>query len=247
MKKLLAMLVLLAAPLSHAQAQTVHFTTEDYPPYNFRADGGISGASYDQIIKVMPKIGIDYTIELMPWARAIALAEAEKDTCVFTTAHIPERNDRFKWIEPLALDRNFMVARKGSGVVANDLETARQFVVGTQRNDYTQAILERNRFPKVDLATNLDLTLKKLLAGRIDLMPMSELYFRQLEAKGEPLEAKFIFSQQTFSIACNIDFPADIQKKMQVALDEMIADGTQEAILARYGLGPVTGQTAAAE
>ena len=246
MKTAIAALILLAAPATYAHAQTVRFTTEDYPPYNLRtADGGISGASYEQIKIIMPKIGVDYTIELMPWARALGLAETEPNTCVFTTAHIPERNDRFKWIEPLALDRNYMVAREGTGVVAKDLETARQYVVGTQRNDYTQAILERNLFPKIDLATDLDLTLKKLLAARIDLMPMSELYYRQLKGEGQPLEAKFIFSQQTFSIACNINFPTDIQSKMQVALDEMIADGTQERILVRYGLGPVTAQNTA--
>lgn len=242
MMRVLAVLLLLVAPAAHAQ--TVKFTTEDYPPYNYRDGDGLGGAGYEQVIEMMKRVDIDYTVELMPWARALALAESEADTCVFTTAHIPERDDRFKWVEPLAIDRNFMVSRAGSGIAPKTEAEAKEFVVGTQRNDYTQALLERNGFPKIDLATDLGLTLKKLLAGRIDLMPMSEKYFMQLKAEGNPLQAQFVFSRQTFSIACNIGFPADLHQRMQAALDSVIADGTQARILQAHGLGSLGDVTA---
>ncbi|PZU88782.1 MAG: ABC transporter substrate-binding protein [Shinella sp.] len=220
-------------------AETIRFTTEDYPPYNYRQGNGYTGAGYKQVIELMKYVEADYTVELMPWARAFALAEAEANTCVFTTAHIPERNDRFKWVEPLAIDRNFMIARKESGVeVAND-EQAKRYVVGTQRDDYTQDLLERNGFPKIDLATDLDLTLKKLVAGRIDLMPISEKFYMKLKKEGKPVEAQYVFSRQTFSIACNINFPEQLHRTMQEALNRIMADGTQARLLQEEGLGPL--------
>lgn len=217
-----------------ACAETIHFTTEDYPPYNFREGGEYRGVGYEQTVSLMKDVKADYTIEMMPWARALQLAESEKTHCVFTTAHIAERDKRFKWVEPLAIDRNVMIANKASGIKPRSIEEARQYVVGTQRNDYTQDLLERNAFPKIDLATDLKLTFKKLMSGRIDLMPISEKYYEDLKAEGNAIEALFILSEQKFSIACNIDFPDALLVEMQAGLDKLIADGRQKAIFEKY-------------
>jgi polar amino acid transport system substrate-binding protein len=234
MKVLTIMLSLAAAPV--AAADIVHFTTEDYPPYNYRVGSEIRGAGYDQVLLMMKEINVPYTIEMMPWARAIALAESEARHCVFTTAHIPERDKLFKWVEPIAVGRNFMVSHKSSGIKVRNIEEAKSFIVGTQRNDYTQTLLENEGFPKIDLATDLKLTLKKLVTKRIDLMPISEQHFIKLQETGEALEAQFLFSEQKFAIACNANFPDDLLARMQGALDKLIADGTQATIFETYNL-----------
>lgn len=234
MKVLGLILSLAAAPV--AAADIVHFTTEDYPPYNFRVGAEIRGAGYDQVLLMMEEIKVPYTLEMMPWARAIALAETEKMYCVFTTAHIPERDKKFKWVEPIAVGRNFMVSHKSSGIKVANIEEAKRYIVGTQRNDYTQTLLENEGFPKIDLATDLKLTLKKLQSKRIDLMPISEQHYIELQEKGEELEAQFVFSEQKFAIACNANFPEDLLARMQGALDKLIADGTQAEIFETYNL-----------
>jgi polar amino acid transport system substrate-binding protein len=234
MKVLTIMLSLAAAPVAAAEA--VHFTTEDYPPYNFRQGAEIKGAGYEQVILMMEKVDVPYSIDMMPWARAIALAETTAMHCVFTTAHIPERDGRFKWVEPLAIGRNLMVGHKGSGIDVKNVEEAKAYTVGTQRDDYTETLLKQLGFPKIDLASDIKLNLKKLESGRIDLMPLDEQHYIALEKAGEPVEVKFVFTEQTFSIACNKDFPEELRLKMQAALDALIADGTQAKILTRYGL-----------
>ncbi|KPF45527.1 substrate-binding periplasmic protein [Rhizobium sp. G187] len=234
MRVLAIMLALAAGPAT--AADKIFFTTEDYPPYNFRVGEEIKGAGYAQLLLMMKDVGIDYSIEMMPWARAIALAQSEPMHCVFTAAHIPERDKLFKWVEPIDVGRNFMVAAKNSGVKVKSIDDSKSYIVGTQRNDYTQTILEKEGFAKIDLATDLKLTLKKLTSGRIDLMPMSEQHYVELVERGEPVEAQFVFSQQTFAIACNIDFPDEIRDKMQASLDRMIADGTQARIFQEHDL-----------
>jgi polar amino acid transport system substrate-binding protein len=234
MKVLTIMLSLAAAPVAAAEA--VHFTTEDYPPYNFRQGSDIKGAGYEQVLLMMKKIDVPYSIDMMPWARAIALAETTAMHCVFTTAHIPERDGRFKWVEPLAIGRNLMVGHKGSGLDVKNVAEAKAYTVGTQRDDYTETLLKQQGFPKIDLASDIKLNLKKLESDRIDLMPLDEQHYIALEKAGEPIEVKFVFTEQTFSIACHPDFPEELRLKMQAALDALIADGTQAEILARYGL-----------
>ncbi|MDH4413566.1 MAG: transporter substrate-binding domain-containing protein [Rhizobium sp.] len=234
MKVLSLMLSLMAAPV--AAADIIHFTTEDYPPYNYRVGSEIRGAGYDQVLLMMEELKTPYTIEMMPWARAIALAESEPMHCVFTTAHIPERDKKFRWVEPIAVGRNFMVSHKSTGIKVANIEEAKRYIIGTQRNDYTQTLLENAGFPKIDLATDLKLTLKKLQSKRIDLMPISEQHYLELLDKGEALDAQFVFSEQKFAIACNVNFPEDLLARMQGALDKLIADGTQAEIFETYNL-----------
>jgi polar amino acid transport system substrate-binding protein len=218
-----------------AAAQTVSFFTEEYAPFNYRDGKVIKGATVEQVEKVMADIGVDYTLELVPWARAYGMAQTTPMTCVFATAHNGLRDPLFKWIEPLLVDRNILIKAKNSKVAADDLEEAKKYLVGTWREDYTETTLKEKGFPKLDVASDFNATLRKLLGGRIDMMPISELYFDKLKQE-QPLEMVTVLSTQPMGVACQKDFPEDLRRRMQVALDKLIADGTQRQIFKKYGL-----------
>lgn len=235
MKKLLLFTLLSICACSQAMAEGVMLATEEYPPFSYRDGKTIKGASVEQVETVMNDAGIDYTIEMMPWARAYKLAQTTPMSCVFTTAHSAKRDPMFRWVEPLLVDRNILITRSGSGVTAKNLEEARQYTVGTQREDYTEVTLKENGFTKLDVATDFNATLRKLLSGRIDMMPISEIYFGKLKAE-QPLEKLTVLSSQPMGIACEKNFPSELLAKMQAALDKLIANGTQQTILTKYGL-----------
>jgi len=235
MKRLLLFTLLALTASTHAIAAGVTLATEEYPPFSYRDGKAIKGASVEQVEKVMKDAGIDYTIEMMPWARAYTLAQTTPMSCVFTTAHNAKRDPMFKWVEPLLVDRNILIARTGSGVAAKDLDEAKKYTVGTQREDYTEMTLKENGFTKLDIATDFNATLRKLLNGRIDMMPISEIYFGKLKAE-QPLEKVTVLSTQPMGIACEKNFPSDLLARMQAALDKLIVDGTQKTIFIKYGL-----------
>lgn len=235
MKKLLLVTLLSICASTQAIAAGVILATEEYPPFSYRDGKTIKGASVEQVEKVMKDAGIDYKIAMMPWARAYSLAQTTPMSCVFTTAHSAKRDPMFKWVEPLLVDRNILITRSGSGVTAKTLEEARQYTIGTQREDYTEVTLKENGFTKLDVATDFNATLRKLLNGRIDMMPISEIYFIKLKTE-QPLEKVTVLSTQPMGIACEKNFPNDLLAKMQEALDKLIADGTQKTIFTRYGL-----------
>ena len=221
---------------SFAHAETIHFTTEEYPPFNYREGKTVVGATTEQVRKVMTDIGVDYTIDIMPWARAYNQALMEPMTCVFVAAHNEERDKLFKWVQPLLIDRNVLIKHSGSSVSAGNIAEARKYLVGTWREDYTEAILRRNDFPRIDVGSDFKAALKKLMSDRIDLMPISEFYFDKLKKEGNAVEKVTLLSQQPMGIACHEDFPSDLLNKMQVALNALIADGTQKQIFLKYGL-----------
>ncbi|MDQ0454509.1 substrate-binding periplasmic protein [Rhizobium paknamense] len=235
-RRLVCLLAGLACPALASAEDALKFTTEDYPPYNFTENGTYKGVGYEQVVMMMQGISTSYTVEMMPWARAYALAETDPMTCVFTTAHIPEREGLFKWVEPLAVDRNIVVSRADAALRVKNIEEARSYSVGTQRDDYTQALLERNGFTKIDLAANLDLTIKKLESGRIDLMPISEKFLTKLQRDGHPLKGQFVLTEQKFAVACNKHVPDSLINQMQANLNAIIADGRQREIFVRYGM-----------
>ncbi|MQB42434.1 transporter substrate-binding domain-containing protein [Rhizobium sp. ICMP 5592] len=239
MRKLLLLVLLSLSSsslLSAARAETVAFTTEEYPPFNYRDGKTAVGATVEQVRKVMADIGIDYSIEVMPWARAYNQAQTVPMTCVFATAHNEERDKLFKWVQPLLVDRNILIKHTGSSVTAATLDEARKYTVGTWREDYTEAALRQANFPRIDVASDFRATLKKLMSDRIDLMPISESYFDKLRKEGNAVEKVTVLSAQPMGIACQKDFPDDLLKRMQTALDSLIADGTQKRIFLKYGL-----------
>jgi polar amino acid transport system substrate-binding protein len=135
------------------------------------AQGHIPKPTVDQVDLLMKDAALKYSIEMMPRARALALAETQDMTCIFTTVHNQARDKHFKWVEPLRVDRTILVRRSGSSVNPGTLAEATKFVIGTQRGDFTADLLKEKIFLKVDLASDFNLSLKKPLAGRIDLMP----------------------------------------------------------------------------
>ncbi|MEO3428597.1 transporter substrate-binding domain-containing protein [Pelagibius sp. CAU 1746] len=228
-----ALAAALAAGSAGAQ-DVLHLTTEQYAPFNFDSDGEILGLGADQVREIMKRSGIDYDMELLPWSRAIGLAREKPMTCVFTTAHTAERDTQFKWVEPLLIERTLLIRAAGSAIEASSVAEATGYRTGTQTGDYTVELLRNAGFTEIDLARDLDLTLKKLLSGRVDLMAVSESFFRRLQGEGVPIEEVAVLYEQIFSIACSPQTPDKIVDRMQSALIGIIADGTQSEILSRY-------------
>lgn len=222
-----------------AAGDNLLFATEPYTPFTFQeATGPVRGISVDQVRGIMEGSGITYSIEVMPWARAIALAETQPDTCVFSAAQTPEREGRFKWILPLAISRTILVKHRNAGVAAKTLDEAKAFTIGTYREDFTETILRNMQFPKVDISANFDVTLAKLLRDRIDMMPMSQQIYDRLRKRGIEIESVAPLSSQRFGIACNLTVRTSTIARLQAKLESMIGDGTQAEIYRTYGMEP---------
>lgn len=240
MKTLLFALCLSLAPLSQAVADTLHFVTEEYAPFNYTKDGKITGIAVDQVEKVAKAAGIDYTLEIMPWARAFAMAENQPNTCVFTTGYNRERAERFVWVNPLLKDQMVLLKRKGDAYDGLTIVAARELKVGSQRGDFAVEALELLGFKNIDLAADIDITLRKLVSGRIDLMPTSIKTYKKLIKDGYPVEKAMLMAGQVYGLACNRQTPLGLIKGLQAELDKLIVSGEQDRIFTAYGLPPDT-------
>jgi ABC-type amino acid transport/signal transduction systems, periplasmic component/domain len=239
MKTALPLVAALAFGSPIVAQESIVFTTEQYKNFAYLdVDGRKRGAGVDQVEAIAKIAGLPYSIEIMPWARAIALAETQPMHCVFAAARTPEREARFKWVTALYTDRNVLVSHSGSGIAVATVDEAKDHPVGTHRADYTESLLRKLGFTRLEISADFDTTLRKLLENRIALMPMSQSALRQLQAEGVALDEAVTLSLQPLGIACHLQVPDETVRKMQRALDGLIADGTQRTILASYGIDP---------
>ena len=231
------LLLLPAASPAAADHDRLRLLTEEYPPFSFSRDGVIAGAAVDQVSTLMARAGLDYDLEIMPWARAYALTLRAPRTCIFTTAHSRERDLQFAWVEPLVVSTMVAIGRRGSGLTPRKLDDLRGLKLGTQLADHAEGFLRERGFQDLDLAPDITLTLKKLETGRIDVAFTTVSALRSLTEQGHAIEPLLMLPAQIYGIACHRSTPPALIDAMQTALDSMIADGTQAAIARRYGLG----------
>jgi polar amino acid transport system substrate-binding protein len=217
-----------------AAASELQLMTEEYPPYNFTDGDRISGLGAEQVFEMMARAGLSYEVEITRWSRAIGMTRRHAATCVFSTFRTPAREAEFVWIGPLSQDRSMLIKRADSDIVLETLEDAKRYSVGTQTGEFTVGILEAAGFGNVDQAPSMADALKKLLAGRNDLMAVPELFYRRLLDEGVPVEQALTLPVLEVSLACNPDTDPNHVTALRTAMESIIADGTQAEIMARH-------------
>ncbi len=76
---LFAFALLLAHSVS---AQTLTVVTEQYPPYNYEENGKVKGVSTEVVEEVLREAGIDFSIKVYPWTRALKMAEEQENVLI---------------------------------------------------------------------------------------------------------------------------------------------------------------------
>ena len=148
------------------------YITEQYYPYSYTADGTVRGLSADLLRLVWRHMGVaEQPIQVQPWARAYEAGRTRPGTVVFGMARTPGRERLFKWACPIDTVRFALFARaadKARILVSADMKT---LVVGTVRDDVAEAaLLETGRPVRIEPVADMELNLRKLDAGRLDLV-----------------------------------------------------------------------------
>lgn len=84
--------------------EDMKFVTEEYPPFSYLEEGVPSGLSVELLSTALERNGIDLeaeNISLMAWTDAYNTAINRKNTCLFSTARTPERENSFTWVGPI--------------------------------------------------------------------------------------------------------------------------------------------------
>jgi polar amino acid transport system substrate-binding protein len=233
----LVVLVLFSPGLLHAAS--LRILTEDLPPLNYVKDGVLLGPSVEMVKEVQRRIGSTAEIKVYPWARAYQMALEEENVVLFGVSHTPAREDKFKWVGPLATKRDILVAKKGSDLVITSLEDARKVRrIGVLRDDTKEEFLERHAFTNLEPVSDERKNAQKLVMGRIDLWVFKKPGLKTVcDLAGvdyDAVEEVFHLRETNVDIAFSINTPAAVVEQWRAAFAEMLADGTVEAIRKKW-------------
>ena len=205
--------------------------TENLPPLNYVKDGVLVGPSVEIVKEIQRRVGSKEQIQVYPWARAYKMALEEKNVVLFGMTHTKVREDKFKWIGPLATKRDILVARKGSGIKINNLEDAKKVNrIGTLRDDTRERLLKRHGFTNLEPVSDEQKNAKKLALGRIDLWAYKKPGLKTVcELAGvdyNHVEEVYHLRVINVDIAFSNKTSDSIVQKWRKAFNEMVADGT---------------------
>lgn len=240
MIKLGARLLLAAFWTGFLWAQPLTIYTEIAPPNQFQdADGHLTGFYVELVQALQKRIGSHEPIQVVPWIRGYKEVQTTPNVLLFSMVRSKERDPLFQWVGPAAESSFYFYVKSDSAIVIHSLADAKKLErIGVYREDIRDQFLTRSGFTNLDRSIDMDIMVKKLMAGRIDALVGSPEGIDQIvqSAGFQPQDIKGIFSfmkVQTY-LAFSKATPVRTVRAWQQALDAMKQDGSFQVLFRKY-------------
>ncbi|MFP5221067.1 MAG: substrate-binding periplasmic protein [Acidobacteriota bacterium] len=226
-----------------ASAGPLTILTEEFPPYNYTEDGHLRGISTDILLLMLAEAGMDIPVEsfqVLPWSRGYNDVLSRPNTLLFSVTRTAERETLFKWIGPIAPNRNVLLARKDRDMDIRDFSQVMHLRIGAIRDDAGEQLLVARGYPLkwIDVTSDARSNILKLETGRIDLFAYPETVFKWLMAQSrknaDEYETVFVLHEGHLYFAVNRDTPDETVRKLQEALDALKESGKVQDIIEGY-------------
>lgn len=243
---LLALIFIISGTSLFAQTlDDLIFITEEYPPFNFTAEGKVQGISTDTLLEMIKLVGASQTREdigSLPWARGYNVTLNTKDVLLFSTTRTAAREKLFKWVGPIIRSEIVLFARKDRNLSIDKLGeiNKKKLRVGAVLNDVGEQILLEQGVDKRQIYRyNKGIHLAEMLErGRIDLLAYGKIVtlwnFKSLGFDPNEYRIVHTLKQAEYYYALNKKTDDQIVKQLQTALDLLKASGRLDKIIKRY-------------
>jgi polar amino acid transport system substrate-binding protein len=232
---------MLAAACVPVPAHALTLLAEENPPFNYTANGKLTGLVTDLVTEAAKRANVPYTIEVLPWNRAYMRAQAEKDTCLFATARLDSREKLFTWVGPFA---NNLWAVYGRGNFAGSVRVLvdlKPYSIGGVVNDAKVEYLKENGITNIKQVIDDRMNPPRLLLpaddpDHIDLWVTGYYGERDLAraAKITDIKLVFIVREIPLYLACSPRTSPAVVKALSETVEKMRADGLFTKAAATY-------------
>ncbi|QLC72472.1 ABC transporter substrate-binding protein [Pseudomonas sp. LPB0260] len=239
-KILLAAAATLAFGTSAVAADKLKIGTEGaYPPFNLiDADGQVVGFDIEIAQALCAKMQAECEVVTSDWDGIIPALNARKfDFLVASMSITEERQQAVDFTEPYYTNKLQFIAPKG-GEFKTDEASLKDKVIGAQRATIAGTWLEDNLDGVVDIKlydtqenAYLDLTSGRLDGVLADTFVNWE-WLKSDAGKGFEFKGEPVFDNDKIGIAVRKGEP--LREKLNVALKEIVADGTYKQINDKY-------------
>lgn len=217
--------------------------TENLPPLNYQDEQGAQGFSVELLRLMAAQAGLGLELQVLPWARAVQMAEANANSVLFSLTRTPEREAQFQWVGPITR-RRILIYRLASrsDLQMQQLDELGGARIGVVRNSAADRSLQAAGLrPGIELEQGLDdaTNMRKLLAGRMEYITLLDWAaawnLRQMQLPYDTLRA--VMEQdatRSYFYGLRPDADPALVQRLQAALERLRRDGRYERLRQRY-------------
>lgn len=233
---LLAGLLIVCQP-----ALALKLLTEENPPLNYTEGKKLTGMATEVVQEMGRRAKVPFEFQVMKWEQAYSRAQEEKETCIYATARLPNRENVFKWVGPIAINKWGLFALSGFKPEIKALREARSFRIGGVERDAKTEFLKESGITNIleekeDRFNPPKLTLNPKETLKIDLWITSVATAKQVAARAKVPDIKLVHvvNEAESYLACSPRTSAGTLKALQDAVERMHKDGSYDKIIRRY-------------
>lgn len=239
---MLFMLGMLLATLLRAETM-ITAEGDPWPPF-LDPDHPAQGVATELVTAAFASQGYELKLTFRPWARAIANVKSGAADVLIGTWWTQERTSFLAYSEPYIRNEIKFIKRREDTFEYQGLESLKDKTVGTVRGyGYGDDFNAARFFTKEETPALLS-SIRKVIAGRIDLSLEDELVARSLITKEDPkLLDQIAFTQnalssQTLHVSSGLKNPRhkELIDAFNKGLTNIKTNGTYDAIMRRNGL-----------
>ena len=188
------LILVLSITVGAAQARSVKMCTVPWAPFygpELEDQGFVSALSR----AAFERAGYQAGLEFMPWARAMLEVEQGDRDVVLGAYYTEDRAETFLFSDEIHTTRVGLVARRDTGISEfRSLRDLQDYTIGYGRGWATSEAFDEAEYLDKEAADNNVLNVRKLYAGRIDMIAMNFDRFRRIakEEGFDPAEAVFL-------------------------------------------------------
>lgn len=233
---------LLAGLLMWAQpALALKLLTEENPPLNYTEGKKLTGMGTEVVQEMGKRAKVKLDFEVMAWNKAYEKAQADKETCLYSTARLANRENAFKWVGPIAVNKWGLFALGGFKQEIKSLNDAKPFRIGGVARDAKTEFLRQWGVTNIvevedDRLNPGKLTLNRKEAQRVDLWITSVASAKQIAERAKVPGVKLVYlaREEDSYLACSPRTAPATLKALEAALDSMRKDGSYAKIIKAY-------------
>lgn len=136
--------------------------------------GQLKGPSAKIFQMLMKKTAIETKVEFYPWARAYNNVLTQPNTLILSITRTKERENYFIWlIKVNESKRAFISLKSNPGSIVNNIDQARNKLIGVTRRSYSHTSLIENGFTEgknLYIVSTIDDAINLLKKGKVDLI-----------------------------------------------------------------------------
>lgn len=240
---LLRALPAVAQSLNAAPTPVLQAFTENLPPLNYEDERTARGFSVELLEAMAGQAKLGLGIKVLPWARAIHMAQSTPNSVLFSLTRTPEREAQYLWVGPIS-DRRIMVYQlaRSAPLTLKTVDDLRGLRVGAVRESATARQLQSEGSVGaglLDLAPDYGANVRKLLAGRVDVIVSQDWtvawHLAQHRLPFSTVRAVLPYdADKSYWYGLRLDTDPVVVQRLQAALDTLRKDGRYERLRLRY-------------